>query len=167
MRSARRARHFGSNQSSIVIFQCPLGGSVGRLTQVEMEEDIAWASGRPTVRAVAGSSEGHHCQHEQALNPTETKSLQAYRTKSPTMAFSLSQNGATSFAMTSTESHLQTMIRHSGLTWCDGPLATGAGLFWDWVGLGLGWAWLGWVLSFAALQLCAVASDIRHQIIRQ
>ncbi|CAE7468613.1 unnamed protein product [Symbiodinium necroappetens] len=92
--------------------------------KAEMVEDLLWASSRPTVRAAA-ASEG--CEHERALNPSETKSLKAYRAKSPTMAYSLSQNGATSFGMTSTEHHLQTMIRHSGLTWCDGPLATGTG----------------------------------------
>ena len=126
-----------------------------------MVEDLLWASSRPTVRAAA-ASEG--CEHERALNPSETKSLKAYRAKSPTMAYSLSQNGATSFGMTSTEHHLQTMIRHSGLTWCDGPLATGAGPLWDWVGLGLGWSWLGGGLSVASLNRCIRSSE-DHMVI--
>ncbi|CAE7399305.1 unnamed protein product [Symbiodinium sp. CCMP2456] len=98
-------------------------------SHAELHEDLAWASGRPTVRAgaVVEAEDSLDNEFEKALNPTETKSLRAYRAKSPTMAYSLSQNGATTFAMTSSAQHLQTMIRHSGLTWCDGPLATGAG----------------------------------------
>ena len=105
--------------------------------KAEMHEDLSWAANRPTVRANK-TGEEDAIRYEHALNPTETKSLAAYRANSPGLAYSLSQNGATSFGMSSTEHHLQTMIRHAGLTWCDGPLASGAGQVWDWVALGPG-----------------------------
>ena len=56
---------------------------------------------------------------ESCLTEFETKSLAAYRGSWPNQAYSLSQNGATGFAMHSTPESLHTLIRNLGLVWSD------------------------------------------------
>lgn len=89
---------------------------------------MKWATTRPAAvraRADAADAEGKgqnvtNNPWEEALTEFERKSLQAYRTRFPGMSYSLTQNGATGFAMHSTEEFMHTLIRNAGLIWSDG-----------------------------------------------
>lgn len=99
----------------------------------EMEEDLMWSQSRPAVlRAKAAAVEAVEAadaatsgnQWEEALTDFEKRSLAAYRLNWPRMAYSLTQNGASGFAMHSTPDCLHTLIRNLGLVWND-VLASG------------------------------------------
>ena len=83
-------------------------------SQAEMQRDIEWAAGRPTVK-----NDSEVVTHEQVLNETEKKFLAAYRERWPGRAYSLNQNGATSHAMHSQEQHMHTLIANLHFVWCD------------------------------------------------
>lgn len=81
-----------------------------------MAEDLAWARDRASSKARA-SHTGR--DHEDALTEFEFKSLSAYRERFPMMAYSLTQNGASSYAQSSSEDALQTLIHNMGFLWSD------------------------------------------------
>ena len=90
---------------------------------------MSWAASRAAVaryRATGASThveayaaDGKRNPWESCLNEFEIKSLAAYRSSWPNQAYSLSQNGATGFAMHSTPESLHTLIRNLGLVWSD------------------------------------------------
>ena len=101
---------------------CPL--------EAELEDDLTWAQSRPGVvlrhaahaheqeeeNATANTSQ--NC-YERALTDWECRSLKAYRDNWPSCCYSLAQNGATGFAMKSTEQFMHTLIRNLGFVWSD------------------------------------------------
>lgn len=91
--------------------------------QDELAEDLKWSQSRPAViraRAVEGNAgDGNSNAWELALSDFERKSLAAYRSNWPGMAFSLTQNGASGFAMHSSPDSLHTLIRNLGFVWSD------------------------------------------------
>lgn len=104
--------------------------------QEEMNEDLRWSQSRPAVvrardRAAAVQPVEHaepdaiqkddevKNPYEAALTEFERKSLRAYRQNWPGMAYSLTQNGATGFAMHSSPDCMHTLIRNLGLVWSD------------------------------------------------
>jgi len=88
--------------------------------KAELADDLTWSRSRPAVvRFNAGKTTPHITPYQDALTEFETKSLAAYRSSWPGMACSLSQNGATGFAMHSTDHCLHTFIRNLGLVWSD------------------------------------------------
>ena len=90
---------------------------------------MKWSASRAVVvryRASSASTsvetsaaDGNPNPWESCLTEFETKSLAAYRGSWPNQAYSLSQNGATGFAMHSTPESLHTLIRNLGLVWSD------------------------------------------------
>ena len=107
--------------------------------QEEMNEDLKWSQSRPAVvrareRAAAvqpvdpsepdantaiQKDDAVKNPYEAALTDFERKSLRAYRQNWPGMAYSLTQNGATGYAMHSSADCMHTLIRNLGLVWSD------------------------------------------------
>eukprot|EP00435_Cladocopium_sp_Y103_P030918 s722_g7.t1 len=73
----------------------------------------------PDANAAIQKAEEIKNPYEAALTDFERKSLQAYRQNWPGMAYSLTQNGATGFAMHSSPDCMHTLIRNLGLVWSD------------------------------------------------
>ena len=93
----------------------------------EVDEDLTWACSR---RASCANNpdfadDTSTSRWERALTEFEKRSLAAYRQTWPGEAYSLTQNGATSHAMKSSPTHMQTLIHNMGLLWTD---KVGAGI---------------------------------------
>lgn len=95
--------------------------------QEELQEDLTWSASRPATVRYQATLDGTESEakkaknpYEASLNEFETRSLAAYRASWPGMAYSLSQNGATGFAMhSSSEKALHTLIKNLGFVWSD------------------------------------------------
>lgn len=122
---------FATYQASIYIhnithtFSIQSGSKLRFAFQEEMSQDLLWAKSRPTVRSRIDVQEDSE-KFEDALNTSEMKSLAAYRLRFPGCTYSLAQNGATSHAMHSTPTCLQTLIRNMSLLWADGVHESGS-----------------------------------------
>ena len=100
-------------------------------TRDELEQELAWACGRPDSHASNTITIFEPDAFERSLNTMDTNFLQSYRARfggSELCCYSLNQNPDAGFGLQSSGSVLHTLIKNVHMLWCDEPgLPDGSG----------------------------------------